>query len=138
MRSTCSDLGLPLVGISSLAVGADQLFAKVILSLEGTLEVIVPFPDYADRFEDPRARKAYDELLSQASKVETLPKSSQSDEHAYLAAGQAIAASCDVLLAVWNGRPSKGLGGTADIVHFARQIGRRIIHLNPESKSITE
>jgi hypothetical protein len=136
MQSTCSDLRPPLVGLSSLAIGADQLFARVILSLGGTLEIIVPFSDYAERFETAAGRSAYEELLARASKVTTLPRT-KSDEHGYLAAGQAIAASCDVLLAVWNGRPSNGLGGTADIVQFALQNRRPIIHLDPCARTIS-
>lgn len=31
--------------------------------------------------------------------------------------------NCDVLLALWNGKPAAGQGGTAEIVHYARQKG---------------
>ena len=29
----------------------------------------------------------------------------------------------DVLIAVWDGRPARGMGGTADAVAYARQRG---------------
>lgn len=135
LKSICLDFNRPLVGLTSLAIGADQLFARVVLELGGNLEVIVPFPDYADRFHDKKARDTYVDLLSRATRVETLPNAG-SDELAYLAAGQRIATTSDVLLAVWDGRPAKGLGGTADIVHFARRMGRRVIHINPERATV--
>lgn len=134
LRSTCRSFGRPLIGISSLAVGADQLFAEVVLELGGALEVVVPFPAYPDRF-DSGGRRNYEALLSRAAKVRTLV-AAESDEHGYLAAGQAIAMESEVLVAVWNGRRPKGLGGTADVVAFARSLGRQIVHLNPESRTI--
>jgi hypothetical protein len=137
LRSVCLELGQPLVGLSSLAVGADQLFATTVLELGGQLEVIVPFPEYPDRFSGDHARDAYDDLLSRASRIETLLPS-KSDESGYLAAGQRIASNSDVLLAVWGGRPAKGSGGTADIVEFGRRIGRRVIHINPETATVQD
>ena len=32
-------------------------------------------------------------------------------------------------IAVWNGLPAKGLGGTGDIVSYAKQLGVPVIHL---------
>jgi hypothetical protein len=49
-----------------------------------------------------------------------LPFRSPSAE-AYWAAGQRIVGLADVLLAVWDGTPSRGVGGTADVVAFAGQ-----------------
>lgn len=137
MRSTCRSFGRPLIGISSLAIGADQLFAKVVLELGGVLEVVIPFHDYAARFQTAAARLEYARLLTSASEVQTLAVA-ESDEHGYWAAGQAIARNCDVLLAVWDQRPSRGLGGTADVVQFAKSIHRRVIHLNPNSRTLED
>jgi hypothetical protein len=137
IRSTCRELARPLVGISSLAAGADQLFAEVVLELGGRLEVIVPFPGYAERFSDREARAKYAHLLSNASSVQTLT-AQRTDEHGYFEAGKRIALSCDLLLAVWNGKPSKGLGGTADVVKFAKSVGRRVVHLNPDARRVEE
>jgi hypothetical protein len=32
---------------------------------------------------------------------------------------------------VWNGKPAKGHGGTADIVDYALKCNKRIFHINP-------
>ncbi len=36
-----------------------------------------------------------------------------------------------LLLALWDGEPSQGLGGTADMVHFAKEQGTAG-HLDPQ------
>jgi hypothetical protein len=44
-------------------------------------------------------------------------------EEAYYAAGRYIVDHADRLIAVWDGDPPRGLGGTADVVDYARLIG---------------
>src|SRR6266542_2868709 len=97
LRSVCSEFQRPLIGISSLAEGADQLFAETVLDVGGALEALVPFPEYADRFQSATARSKFAALLARAVRVETLPAAA-SDEHGYFIAGQKIARDCDVLL----------------------------------------
>ena len=36
------------------------------------------------------------------------------------------------LVAVWDGKPARGIGGTADIVSYARQKGVPVVVLWPE------
>ncbi len=119
----------PLAGISSLAVGADQLFADAVLECGGKLQVIVPFEGYAASF-DEQGRREYERLVNRASRVEVLPDSA-SEEEAYLAAGKLVVDSSDWLIAVWDGRPAGGTGGTADIVDYARRQRKRYVHVNP-------
>jgi hypothetical protein len=80
------DAGVELVGVSSLAGGPDQLFARTVLDLGGTLEVVVPAEQYRDGL-DPDERKGYDDLVAEAKHVERLPFV-ESTEQAHLAAGQ--------------------------------------------------
>ena len=40
----------------------------------------------------------------------------------YVAAGQYMLAHCDLLIALWDGKPARGAGGTADVVAQARQL----------------
>jgi hypothetical protein len=44
-------------------------------------------------------------------------------EDAYCAAGEAVVERSDVLLAVWDGRPAKGIGGTGEVVAAAGRSG---------------
>ena len=115
-------VGAQLHGVSCLAEGADQLFAAHVLAAGGVLEAILPCENYASSLvtEDGRARLA--ELRRAAGSVVTLPYPRPS-EQAFLAAGQAVVERCDHLFAVWDGRPARGLGGTADVVSYARARG---------------
>ena len=47
----------------------------------------------------------------------------------YAKAGQYVVDHCDVLIAVWDGMPSRGRGGTAEIVQYAREQRRPIIRV---------
>jgi hypothetical protein len=113
--------GKDLVGVSCLAGGPDQLFARIVLELAGTLAVVVSAERYRDGL-DPDEQVGYDELLAQAKHTERLPFV-ESTEQAHLAAGQAVVDQSDQLMAVWDGRSARGLGGTADIVSYAHQQG---------------
>ena len=125
----------PLVGISSLAVGADQVFAESVLERGCALEAIIPFPDYERRVAPGKERQLYRALLARAERTTVLERVG-TDEECYYAAGKYIVDSCEVLLAVWDGRPAKGLGGTGDIVRYAKQVGRRIVHIDPVRLSV--
>jgi hypothetical protein len=123
--------GAELVGISLLGPGADQLFARIVLELGGHLYVVVPAKRYRDQFTDEEAQQEYDRLHAVATYFEQL-EYVDSTEEAHMAAGRAVVEQADVLLAVWNGQPSKGLGGTADVVDYARERGVPVEVIWPE------
>jgi hypothetical protein len=135
LRDYLREQQLPLTGVSSLANGADQLFSELILRVGGKLHVILPFEGYERTFLSKRGLARYRKLCARASHIEIL-RNSHSDEMAFLSAGIRVVEIADVLVAVWNGRVAKGVGGTADIVRYARKIGRPIFHINPNDKSI--
>lgn len=110
-----------LVGISCLADGADQLFARAVLDHGGQLEVVVPATEYRDGLPQG-ARPSYDELLKRASDVYRLDRR-VSDAEAHMNASALMLASAERLLAVWNGEPARAFGGTADVVALAEQRG---------------
>lgn len=115
----------PLVGATSLAAGADQLFADFILRSGGELYTVVPCRAYEASFEDAEDRRSYETFLKKSRHVERLPYPSPSEE-AFFAAGRRIAEMCDWLVAVWDGQPSRGLGGTGDVVAYANGLGKRV------------
>lgn len=59
-----------------------------------------------------------------------MPYEEPSDD-AYLAAGQEVVDLTDTILAVWDGQPARGVGGTADVVRYARSTGRRVVVIWP-------
>jgi hypothetical protein len=112
----------PVVGVSSLAAGADQLFATAVLDAGGTLEAVIPCEGYEATFGDDADLERYRELLAAAVSVETLPFPSPTEE-AFYAGGKRVLELADQLVAIWDGLPARGLGGTADIVALAEERG---------------
>ncbi|HEY7198729.1 MAG TPA: hypothetical protein VIC57_00880 [Candidatus Dormibacteraeota bacterium] len=110
-----------LVGVTSLADGADLLFAEAILALGGTLEVVLPAARYRELL-PVDALGAFDRLLARAGQVRCLTFPDSTSE-AHMAAGQALVDAVDLLIAVWDGRPARGFGGTGDVVAYARERG---------------
>ncbi|WP_404390410.1 hypothetical protein [Humibacillus xanthopallidus] len=116
--------GVPdLVGVSSLAAGADQEFADLVVAAGGGLVVVVPSVDYESSFESPDDHRRFARLLAVAEHVIQMGYDAPT-EAAYLAAGRRVVDESDHLLAVWDGQPARGLGGTADIVAYAAQRGK--------------
>ena len=136
MRTCLTSLSEPLVGITSLSIGADTLFAHLVLELGGSLAVVVPFADYEARFVTEAARQDYRNLLGQAATIEVLEKKDTDDE-GYYAAGKRVTDLSELLLVVWDGKPAAGLGGTADIAAYAHERNKEIVHLNPETRTVT-
>jgi hypothetical protein len=135
IRIVLKNQPLPLIGISALAAGADQLFADIILEMRGELHVVLPFRSYERTLSSDALRKKYFHLLSKATHVETLP-GAVSDEQSFLLAGFRVIELAEVMIAVWDGGKAEGLGGTADIVAQARIKQVPTTHINPVSKSV--
>ena len=125
INTVLDDVQDDLVGVSSLAAGADQLFASLVLERGGRLQITLPCKGYEKTFSRPKDLKTFHALLERATTIETLSFEEPSDE-AYLAAGCRVVDSSEMLLAVWDGQPAKGKGGTADIVEYARSRGTRL------------
>jgi hypothetical protein len=119
-----------LVGLSCLADGADQMFARAVLDAGGALEVIIPAAKYRDGLpEDCHA--AYDELLASASAVHQLDHVESTSE-AHMDASSAMLDRADHVFAVWDGLPAREYGGTADVVNHARQRNIPVIVIWPD------
>ncbi len=130
IRAEIAAMGTGMEGISSLAEGSDQLFATEVLAASGTLTAVIPSAQYEKTFADEDRRVNYEALLKKASRVETCGFQEPSEE-AFYAAGKRIVDLCDQLIAVWDGMPSRGLGGTADVVAYARTQQRQVIVIWP-------
>jgi predicted Rossmann fold nucleotide-binding protein DprA/Smf involved in DNA uptake len=123
-------LGKDFTGVSSLAAGADQLFAEIVLQLGGHLHVVIPCERYEETFIDRQTFNTFRHLLEKADIVETLKHGTPS-EKAFLDAGHRVVELSNVLVAVWDGREARGKGGTADIVHYARERGIDVVVVWP-------
>lgn len=124
----------PLVVVTSLAIGADQLVARLGAARGATVYAVLPFAGIERTFA-PEDLPAYRQLVSQAS-VEIL-QTPGTDEDAFLAAGRRVAELSDVMIAVWDAKPAKGKGGTADVVAYAVSSGVPVVHINPVERTVT-
>jgi hypothetical protein len=120
-----------LIGLTCLARGADQVFARVILDLGGSVEVGLPATDYREQKVRPDNVAEFDDLISKAAVVRTMPFA-KSDADAYMAASEYILSTADGLIAVWDGQPSSSYGGTADVVEAARKRGIPVTRVWPD------
>lgn len=121
---------LPLVALSSLAEGGDQLFASEALAAGARLIVPLPLPRdmYVEDFADPSVRTQFEALLQQAEVIRLPMLRSQSREELhmhgearnrqYAKAGVFIASHAHILVAIWDGKDSGRLGGTGQIVKY--------------------
>lgn len=120
----------PLTVISALAEGGDQIAAQEALAVGAQLVAPLPLPRevYAQDFTDAATRTAFDALCARAHVIEMplLPGHTPDevarvglarDRH-YAHAGLFIARHCHLLLAIWDGKESDRLGGTAQVVAF--------------------
>ncbi len=123
-------------GLTSLAVGADQLFAEILNSKGILYSVVIPCADYEQTFDEEYLVR-YKQLLSQSARSLQLDYGEPSEE-AFFEAGKRVVELSDVVIAVWNGQPARGVGGTADVVEYAAQRQKKVVHINPVTKKVTE
>jgi hypothetical protein len=111
--------------VSQLAEGADRLIARELLAYAGTtLEAALPLQpdDYENDFKTDASRAEFREFLERS--VSTIVMTAtRTREEAYEQAGRRIVERSDVVIALWDGEPARGQGGTAQIVEYARVRG---------------
>lgn len=121
------------VVVSPLAEGADRLVAEAVLGYDKSrLEAVLPLSvdDYMLDFPTQASEDEFKRYLTKASSIKVM-ESSSSREEAYERAGRYVVDHCDVLIAIWDGKPASGRGGTAEIVEYAVKEKRRAILIDP-------
>lgn len=122
--------GLPVVVMSALAEGGDRLVARRALALD--LPVLAPLPlpldEYRKDCRSPESVDEFDALLSRAQAIhlplaegdaaEAVCHPGPARDRQYAQLGVFVSSHCQVLLALWDGRPSDAVGGTADVVDY--------------------
>lgn len=121
LRDVLADYGASVTGVTALANGADQLFARAILDQGGQIEVIVPATQYREGL-PAASHPEYDDLLGDASTVHRL-KFTESTPESHMAASTLMISMISELFAVWDQQPARGHAGTADVVTHAREHG---------------
>ncbi|HZF13697.1 MAG TPA: hypothetical protein VFE33_33305 [Thermoanaerobaculia bacterium] len=125
------------LGFTSLARGADQLFAKILRRKEIPFVGILPSVGYETTFEVNADRERFVNLCAAAVRLVRLDFSAPT-EAAFLAAGRRVVDEAEMVFAIWNGLPAAGTGGTGDVVAYALAQGKRLVHLDPWTRKILE
>jgi hypothetical protein len=124
------------IGLSSVATGSDQLFVQRLQALGMSWHAILPLP--RAEFQKDFAHADWAEVERVLTRAEHLRVINQngSREDAYLDCGLETVDGADVLVALWNGQPAQGKGGTADVVGYAISIGKPVLIIDAASLAL--
>jgi hypothetical protein len=131
LAAICGGLGI----VSGMAEGADRIVVKLALSRGFELRCVLPFAaaEYERDFASQQSREEFLALLGHASRVDELAGNPEARSAAYEAAGRAMLDQCDILLAIWDGRPAAGRGGSAQMANEAVARRMPIIWIDSEN-----
>lgn len=122
---------LQLQLLCPLAEGGDQLAARVALELGIGLVAVLPMAqqEYERDFISPGSLGEFRALLASAQQIISLPDAPGSEtvdfdsnialqDRQYARAGLFVSNHCQILLALWDGKPQDAVGGTAQVVRY--------------------
>jgi hypothetical protein len=128
--------GAPVVAVvSALAEGADRLCAQVATRRGFELRAPLPFVEAEYKRDFPQTVSVFEGLLQHARstggvvELDGNPQQGDPRNRAYMAAGEFVVNNCDLLIALWDGEPARGHGGTGDVVAYARRAGVPVVHI---------
>ena len=142
LESSAKEAGIkaPLILVSALAEGADRFAAHAAKAKGWGMESPLPFliPRYEKDFADAASITEFQSLLKAADLVapidgEALITAGAGGAAPYAAVGEALLQDADALLAVWNGAPKKGPGGTAEVLENALAAQLCVVWLAPDA-----
>jgi hypothetical protein len=124
--------GRQITLLSGIAEGADRLAAFVALGRGWKLHSILAFhrARFEEDFPTAFARGEFRALLEASDRVYEPTRDAhlkQPAEEGYHAVGQRLLELLEVLIAVWDGRSSRGKGGTVDVLEEARDKGKPVV-----------
>jgi hypothetical protein len=130
------EIGGDLVGRSSIASGADTLFAEAWLAANLKWIALLPFPEaeFKKDFSEGDWKRAR-VLLDRAERIEISSDTAERPA-GYLHCGLATADGADLVVAVWDGKAPRGEGGTGQIVEHARLAQKPLILISPDGREI--
>jgi hypothetical protein len=113
----------PCLLITGLAEGADRIVARCALQAGWRIGAVLPLaPDeYEADFESEQSIIEFRELLGLSVWVRATGSGAVGRPDCYRVLGDWLARQAQVLIAMWDGGPGNGPGGTADVVTRFRQ-----------------
>jgi hypothetical protein len=124
--------------VTSLAEGGDRIVAKQALALRYSLVCPMPFRreefirDFAATTDKPDTKHEFDALLEKARNGAGLvcfefDCAPDDRPAAYALAGEVLMNQSDLMIAIWDGAPSRGPGGSAETMLAALRVGTPVV-----------
>jgi hypothetical protein len=140
LREHFADAAPVLRAVTSLAEGADRLFAEEALAVGCDLSCILPFPqrEFERDFDglnalEPDSVARFRELLGQARGARFELDGVRADlGGAYRTCGRVVLNHSDLLVVVWDGRQERRVGGTDDALEAAQRRGTPVVWVDAE------
>jgi len=124
--------------LSPLADGADRLVANIYLEIfKEKAKLIVPMPFNQDRYMEDFDSKSKEEFKAYLKIAEDVIEVENTQGCNYKSVGVYVADNSDILLALWDGIFNHKFGGTGEIVEYARDEGKEVVHFVCERMFIT-
>ena len=115
-----------IVLLSALADGADQYVAEIALRYDN-IAVEVPLPlEKTAYIKTIKNKIRFNALLKSAQKVHSLP---DRYDHPYENLGRYLVDRADILLSLWDGSYNDKIGGTGEVIRYARTLEKPIVHI---------
>ena len=116
--------------ISGMAMGVDMICAELVLELKAcypdiALVAAIPYRDQ-DMLWPQEQRERYARILPQCGEIHVI--SEEYTDDCVEIRSRWMVDECDLLLAVWDGKPG---GGAGDAAEYAREKDKRVIVINP-------
>lgn len=122
MRMVLLDIRSAERGVALLSGGArgvDLWAVEIAIKSSVPYELVLPFDDYAERWLDVD-KAQLDYYRERALRIHTIGEPGKA---AYFKRNRYLVDNCDLLVAVYDGKPG---GGTAYTVDYARSVGREV------------
>jgi hypothetical protein len=113
----------PILVVTSLAEGADQLIAEVAIKVEGVfLGVLIPMgiEKYLETFSSDSAREEFNKFCAKAIFVRdtSIDMVYEDNSDAFRSNTRELSNNADLLIALWDGIASNQVGGTSDTLYY--------------------
>lgn len=125
---------------ASVAEGCDTLCVEIARGLDMAAHLLLPLPqdEFAKDFSSPeiweRSRRQIDLALQKPGRdsLRVVP-GEMTRPDCYFDQGIRILEAVDVLVAVWDGEPARGPGGTAQVIAHAQKLGLPVVVIDSKT-----
>jgi len=115
--------------LSPLADGADRFVADVYLEVfKDKAKLVVPMPFDQERYMEDFDSTSKEEFLEYLKMADEVFEVENNQGCHYKSVGVYVVDNSDMLLALWDGTFNAKSGGTGDIVAYARDKGKEVVH----------